>query len=404
MLKNSIYVLLFWPFFLVSCAPRQEVKPTMPEETTEIIEYESSKPSLVNVIVYDRNGALVRNLVKNKYRTAGNNREIWNKKDNKGQNVPPGNYTIIIEFLRLYLELTQTIGSTGSSEGHLFYPQYIALDSKDNLAYLPEVTYMYVTDSQNQRVQRFDKYGDFDFQFGRFGTDDGQFNNPSGIAVDFDHWVYVVDKGNSRVQKFGIKGDFVKSFGSHGTGQGQFDDPQGVALDLVGSIYVADPGNDRIQKFDSQGNFVLEVSGYGWGEGFLNQPHDVATDRFNNIYVADMGNNRIQRFDESGRYMSTFGKRGKGEGEFDNPSGIILGDSGYVYVADSGNGRIQVFDNEGNFIAHYDKGLSQPTGLALDRDNNLYVVDTGKNCVKRLKIKQEVEATLTKSVEVIGEE
>jgi DNA-binding beta-propeller fold protein YncE len=34
------------------------------------------------------------------------------------------------------------------------------------------------------------------------GPDNGQFNNPSGIAVDKEGYVYVSDTGNHRIQKF----------------------------------------------------------------------------------------------------------------------------------------------------------------------------------------------------------
>ena len=44
---------------------------------------------------------------------------------------------------------------------------------------------------------------------------------------------------------------------------GEFDDPSGVAVDGLGKIYVADGGNDRLQCFDSAGafDFVLGAPG-----------------------------------------------------------------------------------------------------------------------------------------------
>lgn len=42
-------------------------------------------------------------------------------------------------------------------------------------------------------------------------------------------------------------GEFLFKFGSHGEGNGQFNAPTGVAVDTNGNIIVADWGNSRIQ-------------------------------------------------------------------------------------------------------------------------------------------------------------
>ena len=51
---------------------------------------------------------------------------------------------------------------------------------------------------------------------------------------------------------------FVKSIGSYGTGNGQFNIPLGVAADSSGNIWVADSGNNRIQKFDPTGTYLSQ--------------------------------------------------------------------------------------------------------------------------------------------------
>ena len=88
-------------------------------------------------------------------------------------------------------------------------------------------------------------------QWGSLGTGNGQFNLPRGIAVAADGSVYVADTYNHRVQKFDTNGAFVAKWGSSGTGDGQFNLPVGIAVDADGSVYVADTSNNRVQKFDT---------------------------------------------------------------------------------------------------------------------------------------------------------
>ena len=89
------------------------------------------------------------------------------------------------------------------------------------------------------------------------------FSNPSGVAVDSSGNVYVADTGNNRIQKFDSSGGFIAKWGSSGSGDGQFSYPSGVAVDSSGNVYVADTSNQRIQKFNSSGGFITK-----WGLWF----------------------------------------------------------------------------------------------------------------------------------------
>ena len=69
------------------------------------------------------------------------------------------------------------------------------------------------------------------------------------MATDGSGNVYVADAGNHRIQKFDASGTFLTAWGSYGSGDGQFAYPSGVATDASGNVYVADTDNHRIQKF-----------------------------------------------------------------------------------------------------------------------------------------------------------
>lgn len=111
-----------------------------------------------------------------------------------------------------------------------------------------------MTDENLNRVQKFTDTGAFVTEWGSTGAGDGQFNHPRGLAVDAASNVYVADTYNHRIQVFNNSGVYLTQWGTGGTGDGQFgsgqfDGPSGVALDVSGNIYVADDVNHRVQKF-----------------------------------------------------------------------------------------------------------------------------------------------------------
>lgn len=65
----------------------------------------------------------------------------------------------------------------------------------------------------------------FVLKWGGCGFDDGQFHYPIGVAVDGSNHVYIADTWNDRIQKFDSNGNFITRWGSHSKGDGQFDWP-----------------------------------------------------------------------------------------------------------------------------------------------------------------------------------
>src|SRR3989475_12793760 len=90
-------------------------------------------------------------------------------------------------------------------------------------------------------------------------------------------------------------------FGCNNYKQGEFNHPSGVAVDSSGNIYVADTNNDRIAVFDSSGKLLKSIGSKGSGPGEFNNPSGVAGDSICNIYVADTNNERIQRITQFGK-------------------------------------------------------------------------------------------------------
>jgi len=128
----------------------------------------------------------------------------------------------------------------------------------------------------------------------------------------------------------------------------------------------------------------------GAGSGELESPRGVAVASNGDVIVADMMNNRVQRFDANGQFKQTYGKptavKGKAKaGELEEPSGVAVDAQDNVYVADTWNGRIQKFDAKGKPVAEFGGArysFYSPRNVTVDGQGNLYVADTGNSQVK----------------------
>jgi len=79
------------------------------------------------------------------------------------------------------------------------------------------------------------------------------FYMPSDIAFDQDGNIYVLDSGNHRIQKFNQDGQYLATIGNAGEGPGEFQYPFSFDVDPKGYLYVSDSGNQRIQVLTPEG-------------------------------------------------------------------------------------------------------------------------------------------------------
>jgi tripartite motif-containing protein 71 len=152
-------------------------------------------------------------------------------------------------------EFIMSWGSFGSGDGQFYFPRGVAVDQTDG--------FVYVVDMGNHRIQKFDtstnvlpqllaKWGgsaEPGHASSQLAQEAGQLRSPWGITVDGAGDVYVTDTGNHRVEKFDKEGNFITQWGGFGNGKGQFNFPYGIAVDVRGSVFVVDSGNTRVEQF-----------------------------------------------------------------------------------------------------------------------------------------------------------
>jgi DNA-binding beta-propeller fold protein YncE len=260
--------------------------------------------------------------------------------------------------------------------------------------------------------------------WGSFGSGDGQFDKPIGIAIAPGGEVYVVEEGNGRIQEFNPDGSLIRKWGRVGSAQGEFNYPTGIAVGSDGSVYTTETGRSRCQRFTAEGQYlasfsqqpagwfltgvaadgqgVLYISIYGnWGlvhahaldgtylHGFTDPnvpffPTAVGTDAFGHVFV---GSGATFAFLSSGAYLGSW-VPGTGP-QIPGAAGYASDAQGNLFTTDRGNNRVVVSDALGTLLGEFGSlgsGPGQfngPQGIAVSpTDGRIFVCDRVNNRVQ----------------------
>jgi sugar lactone lactonase YvrE len=196
----------------------------------------------------------------------------------------------------------------------------------------------------------------YEGKWGSFGSGNGQFDRPWGMALAANGTVYIADSGNYRVQSFTATGSFVTKWGSFGTGNGKFIGLYDVSIAPNNNVYTLE--SDRVQYFSPSGSFMGKWGSSGTGNGQFISAIGIAVAPNGNVYVTDSLTYRVQYFTATGSFLGKWGSKGSGNGQFSALSGIDVTSGSEVYVADYGQGqdRIQVFTLTGSFLRGFRYG------------------------------------------------
>jgi len=139
------------------------------------------------------------------------------------------------------LEENLVIGNE-KDENFRFYRVYsITLDSEENI---------YVLDSGNCRVQKFDKEGNYLLTYGRKGQGPGEFTNPAALFIDGQNDLHVSE--GRKLQAFDVSGKYKKSITLDNNIQEFFTDKQGNILTHC-IVSDGEGSKKRIVKFNREG-------------------------------------------------------------------------------------------------------------------------------------------------------
>ncbi|MGI8549297.1 MAG: flippase activity-associated protein Agl23, partial [Dehalococcoidia bacterium] len=172
---------------------------------------------------------------------------------------------------------------------------------------------------------------------GGTGSGPGAFLRPAGVAIDDVGDIYVADSQNNRIQKFDRNGKLLATSVNSNGQPGFLKEPWGVALDRQGMVYVADTWDHRIVKLDPQLRYVAT-----WGYPIkasgpdsllsLYGPRAIAFEPSGNLLVTDTGNSRVIEYSPGGQPLGSFGSYGVGAGQLQEPVGLAVAPDGTIYV------------------------------------------------------------------------
>lgn len=316
-------------------------------------------------------------------------------------------------------------------------PFHVAFDSQGNLHF---------SDTFNHRIRKVDaKSGVITTVAGSgkkgHGGDggpatDAMLNEPYGICFDKRDNLYIVDRLNYCIRKVETKTGTIttiagtpgKSGFGDGGGGGQatkalFREPNGICFDGSNLLYIADVADQRVRFVDIFRDSIGTAAGNGkkfsagdgglFTEASFAGPRAVAVGPDKCLYVVEREGNSVRRIDFNTKKIERFAGTGKkgytGDGgpakdaTFDGPKELDIDKDGNVYVVDTENEAIRRIDAKSGIITTVagkgrsktpglgDGGpataatLGRPHGVAVGPDGAIYIGDTNAHRIRRVK-------------------
>ena len=217
---------------------------------------------------------------------------------------------------------------------------------------LDRIEFYDLTITASPSTGSYDKTG----QFGNHGTGNGQFDSPRDVAVGGGGAIYVADAGNNRLQKFDANGNFQWTTPGVGTCDTCLNTPIGATWDAAnGVVLVASTGQNLIKAFNPDGTLAWRSPNSA--NPLANfAPRDVVRGPDNRIWVSDYKHHMVKAYNVTPAGVWTTspaitlgtGTQGTAPNQIAFPYNIDFSlDGNTVYIADTGQNRVVRFDLSG---------------------------------------------------------
>ncbi|MBN1465548.1 NHL repeat-containing protein [candidate division KSB1 bacterium] len=273
-------------------------------------------------------------------------------------------------------------GEQGERPAQFNRPLGVSADAQGNI---------YVTDTGNNRLQKFTPYGELISFIGGFGWSKEQFQYPVDLFVYNSLDIFIADYNNNRIERYDKDLNWLASYLSseNWSTRMQFLFPISVCLSLHGDFFIVDAENDRVVKLNAAFEPELSFGDYDWGQGVLQEASHVYVGKNDNVYVTDSGAHKILVYDYYGNFMFDIGAE-----ELLSPKGLYVDDQEQIFVADAKGHRVLAFDRDGRLLLKLGSlstkfaGFHEPSDVTVVRDK-LYVADTQNHRIQIFQLEWE---------------
>jgi uncharacterized protein (TIGR03437 family) len=207
-------------------------------------------------------------------------------------------------------------------------------------------------------------------------------------AVDQNGTVYVTGSRTVRKLSNGVASIIAGNGNGYFAGDGgnatsgRLNAPTALWRDATGLLYFTDSRNQRLRELTTAG-LLATAGSMGW-------PNGIAMDSSGNLFVSDTSANRVRRLAPDGTMTTVVGSDlagSSGDGGaasaalLNHPFGLAIGRDNSLYIADSGNNVIRRV-SPGGVISTVAAGLSQPMSVAVDSAGTLYISETAAGRIR----------------------
>jgi sugar lactone lactonase YvrE len=197
--------------------------------------------------------------------------------------------------------------------------------------------------------------------------------NPWDICIDNNSNLYIVDSGNNRIQKYDSKGNYIKTIGRRGQGPGEFSSPpKGLNIDTNGNMYVILSTGRTILKLNPEEEEIDRITfpaGYTefclTSEGNIVKPNNPQSVRYLNDNPLNMPEKDIKLlklFNNNGKLIREFGDFKDFEDInvyiFANLVQCEIDSENHIYVTFTRQNRIEKYSPDGLLLWRADRPLN----------------------------------------------